>query len=73
MKKQSRILSALLAAAIAIGIPNLAAFADAWSAPASTAAAVGQSVISIHELADGTWDTSREAIKWGVDYAHTES
>jgi hypothetical protein len=73
MKKQSRILSALLAAAIAIGIPNLAAFADAWHTPSVSTASDGQSVISVNEISEGARDTRREAIKWGTDYAHTES
>ena len=73
MNKRSRILATVLAAALAVGIPNLAAQADGWRIPDASVATVGQSVISVNELSDGVWDTRREAIKWGVDYAHTEA
>ena len=72
MNRRSRITSIVLALALAIGVPNAAALADAWKVPSSSTATTGQSVIAINELSDGVWDSSREAIKWGVDYGHTE-
>jgi len=72
MNKRSRILVAVTAATLAIGVPNAEAFADSWAVPATSSAASGQSIINVNELSDGVWDTRREAIKWGQDYAHTE-
>jgi hypothetical protein len=63
----------MIAVTIGLAVPNVAAFADAWNSPAPSTATDGQSVVSINEVAEGAWDTRREAIKWGVDYGHTES
>ncbi len=73
MQKYTRTLALVLAGALALLTPGVAAFADGWMAPKATSAVVGQSVIAINELAELNWGSRREAIKWGVDYAHTES
>ena len=70
MKKLLRV-AAALAAVFLLPVPAFAA--DAWVAPSPQSAAVGQSIVSINEISDGNWNTRREAIKWGADYAHSEA